>query len=299
MAREEILLKDLIYHFPKKYEEKIKSALKVCKEVIDIPISSLNPSTGYHPILVFRKTYGSMKKEIPVSLLEFKILNRYNMPAWKKTITFDLDSDDVGKYNFRNTHIIFIGDSKKSEDLKKVLHEIVERMDRKPKRIAFFYDEVYLECEGNRYIHLKISGRELQTKLENIEPTTATKTFGRALLYIESTFSGKNKEFYKLLFIYSLESRASFESFFMRYVFPHLNPEQRDFLEEMYDYRNFITLLYDNLSRVNKDRIRDEIGIRINRRAPHHRPLDIGIVFTDRGIKVRREINQALITMHL
>ncbi|MDV3103428.1 hypothetical protein [Thermococcus waiotapuensis] len=105
---------------------------------------------------------------------------------------------------------------------------------------------------------------------------------------MDSTFGNKNDEFYKLLFVYSSETLGTFQWFFDRYIFPRLNPEQREFLDEMHDYRNFVSLLYSYVSRLNKDRLGSEVGIRIVRRANPNRPLEIGIAFTNRGIEVKR-----------
>jgi len=299
MVREEMLVKDLVYHFPQEYEEKIKSVIKISREIINIPISPFNPSKGHHPVLVFRKYFGSVKKEVPVSILELKTLNRYNMPPWKKTIIFDLDTDTAGEYTFNNTRIMYIGNSRSIEYITKKLQEILKLMRKPPIGVTICYEDIYLEHEGSKFIKLEIHGGEFRIESKISEYKVLTRIFGRALPYIESTFRSKNKEFYKLLFIYSLENRLDFESFFMRYVYPKLNPEQKEFLDEMHDYRNFITLLYDNLIRVNMDTFQDEISVRINRRVPHARPLDIAIRFTDRGIQVEREASNPLVTLYL
>jgi len=299
MIREDMLVKDLRYHFPQEYEEKIRSAIKIFKDIIKVPISPFNPSKGYHPVLIFRKYFGTVKKEVPISILELKTLNKYNMPPWKRTIVFDLDSDTAGSYTFNDVHIMYIGNSRSIEDTTKKLQEILKLARKTPLRVMICYESIYIEYENNKFIKIEIKGGEFIIEPGAAEYGVLIRMFGRALPYIESTFRSKNKEFYKLLFVYSLESRLDFESFFMRYVYPKLNPEQKEFLEEMHDYRNFITLLYDNLKRLNKNTFQDEVSVRINRRAPHTRPLDIVIKFTGSGIQVEREASNPTVTIYV
>ncbi|ALM74636.1 hypothetical protein [Thermococcus barophilus] len=292
----EVLIKDLSYRFSRDDAPKIEKALRALRKAAEIPMSVLNPSSGYHPVVIFKKRFGRYEKEAIVSLIDLRILNKYSMPAWRRAITFHLDDDVVEYSTILGIESVIIGNPRRISRLKSILLRVLEQMSQKPKKLVLLYDDIYMDFGNNRYIHIRIRGGDLNIRV-GMNPSIASKLLGRAILHIDSAFGNKNREFYKLLFVYSLETRGSFETFFMRYIFPKLNPEQREFLEEMHDYRNFITLLYSELSRINKDRLGDEVGIRINRRANPKRPLEIGILFTDHGIEVRRYINTTTISL--
>ncbi|NJE09134.1 hypothetical protein E3E31_11480 [Thermococcus sp. M39] len=293
----QILLEDLSYRFSKDDIPKIRKAIEALKKATEIPVSPLNPSSGYHPIVIFRKRFGRYEKEAPVSLLDLNILTKYNLPAWRRAIVFHVDDDTVEYSKIMNIETILIGNPRRLSRLKNILLRILEYTFQKPRRLILLYDDIYMDFGNNRYIYMQIRGGDMRIQTINMNLSIASKLLGRSILHIDSSFGNKNREFYRLLFVYSLETRGSFETFFMRYIFPRLNPEQREFLEEMHDYRNFITLLYSELSRINKDRISDEVGIRINRRANPKRPLEIGIVFTDHGIEVRRYIHTLTVSL--
>ncbi|WP_457752560.1 hypothetical protein [Thermococcus sp.] len=294
--RFQVLIEDLAYRFSRDDIPKIKSALEALKKASEIPISILNPSSGYHPVVIFKKRFGRYEKEAAVSLMDFKILTKYNTPAWKRAVTFHLDDDIIEHSKIGGIETVLIGNPRRLQRLRGILTRIIEQVNQKPKRLVLLYDDIYMDFGNNRYVHIRIRGGDIRVET-NMKLNTASKILGKAIVHIDSAFGNKNREFYKLLFAYSLGTRGSFETFFMKYLFPKFNPEQREFLEEMYDYRNFITLLYRELSRISVDRIGDEVGIRINRRANPKRPLEIGILFTDHGIEVRRYINTVTVSL--
>jgi len=286
--RFEMLVKDLVSRFSQSDERKIRDALAAFLKVTEIPVSYLNPASRYHPVVVFKKRFGGIEKSVMVSLLEFRILNRYNMPGWRREVEFRLDRDVVLRERVGNVEAVLIGDPSRLVRLRDVVVRVLQQMNARPTNFVMFYDHVYMDFGNNRFIHLEIRGSDIVVRLVNLNFTEASRLLGKAIPYLDSVFGNKNIDFYKLLFVYSSETAGTFDWFFHRYIMPRLNPEQREFLNDMQDYRNFIRLLYSYVSRLNKDRLGDEIGIQVRRRANPNRPLEIGIAFTNRGIDVRR-----------
>jgi hypothetical protein len=285
--RLERLVEDLTNRFSLADREKIKNALLAMIRVRDIPVSYLNPSSGYHPVLVFKKRFGGIEKEAKVSLIDLSILSRYNLPGWRREVEFRLDRDVVYVDKVGGIEALFVGDPRLLSRLRDALRRILQLMNFKPRSFVLFYNQIYMDF-GGKFILVELRGSDLNISLVNINLTEASRILGKAIPHMESMFGNKNMDFYKLLFVYASETLGTFQWFFDRYIYPRLNPEQREFLEEMQDYRNFVSLLYSYIARLNKDRLSDEIGIRIVRRANPNRPLEIGIAFTNRGIEVRR-----------
>ncbi len=285
--RFEALVRDLTNRFSSADEAKIRAALSAFLKVMELPVSYLNPSSRYHPVVVFKKRFGGIEKSAMVSLPDMRLLNRYNMPGWRREVEFRLDRDVVAEENVYGVRALLIGEPASLARLRDAFARILQRMNLRPERFVLFYNHVYMDF-GGRFINLLLRGSDLQISLVNLKYTEASRILGKAIPYMDSTFGNKNVEFYKLLFVYSSETAGTFDWFFHRYVMPGLNPEQRDFLEDMQDYRNFISLLYSYVRRLNKDRLGDEVGIRVIRRANPNRPLEIGIAFTNRGIAVKR-----------
>lgn len=294
--RFEILVQDLLSRFSRTDEAKIREAVLAFAKVTEIPVSYLNPSSRYHPVVVFKKRFGSIEKEARVSLVDLRILNRYNMPGWRREVEFRLDRDVVLKEMVGGIEALLIGDPSLVSRLRDSVLRILQQMSFRPRNFVMFYNHIYMDFGNNRFIHLEIRGSDLVLRLVNLNFTEASRVLGRAIPHMDSVFGNKNPEFYKLLFVYASETAGSFDWFFHRYIMPRLNPEQREFLNDMHDYRNFLRLLYTYVSRLNKDRIGDEIGIRVVRRANPNRPLEIGIAFTNRGIEVRRYPSTATIS---
>lgn len=295
-SRLEILLKDLESRFSREDVPKIKDALLALRRVMEIPVSYLNPSSGYHPVVIFKKRFGRIQKEVPVSLLDLKVLNRYNMPGWRREVEFWLDNDVVVQDAVNGIEAFLIGDPRGLNRLSDVIRRLAQYMRVRPSKLVLFYNTIYMDYGNNRYIQLLLRGNDIEVRLIRTKLSEAAGYLGKAIEYMDSAFGNKNIEFYKLLFAYASETYSSFDWFFHRYLYPRLNPEQREFLEEMQDYRNFLRLLYDHINRLNKDRIGDEVGIRVIRRANPKRPLEIGIAFTNRGIEVRRYANTVQIS---
>ncbi|EEB74130.1 hypothetical protein [Thermococcus sp. AM4] len=286
--RFEMLVRDLVGRFSQADERKIREALDAFVKVTEIPVSYLNPASSYHPVVVFKKRFGNLEKSAMVSLLEFRILNRYNMPGWRREVEFRLDRDVVLRERVGGIEAVLIGDPTRLARLRDVMMRILQQMSTRPRNFVMFYSHVYMDFGNNRFIHLEMKGSDVFVRLVNLNFTEASRLLGKAIPYMDSVFGNKNIDFYKLLFVYSSETAGTFDWFFHRYVMPRLNPEQREFLNDMHDYRNFIRLLYSYVARLNKDRLGDEIGIRVARRANPNRPLEIGIAFTNRGIEVKR-----------
>ncbi|WP_148883638.1 hypothetical protein [Thermococcus aciditolerans] len=291
-----ILLEDLGSKFVKDDVPKIRSALLALRKVSEIPVSRLNPSTGYHPVVIFKRRFGRIQKEVPVSIVDLKVLNRYNMPGWRREIEFWLDNDVALQDSIMGIEALMIGDPRQLNRLGDVLRRILQQMNYRPRRLILFYSTIYMDFGADRYIQMDLRGGDMELTLINMKLSEASSYLGRAITGIDSSFGNKNMEFYKLLFAYATETRSSFDWFFHRYIYPRLNPEQKEFFEEMQDYRNFLTLLYSYMNRLNKDRIGTEVGIRVIRRANPKRPLEIGIVFTNRGIEIRRYANNVQIS---
>ncbi|WP_297063498.1 hypothetical protein [Thermococcus sp.] len=294
-SRFEVLLQDLGSRFTKDDIPKIRDALLALRRVMEIPVSYLNPSSGYHPVVVFKKRFGRVQKEVPVSILDLKILNRYNMPGWRREVEFWLDNDVVIQENLYGMEALLVGDPRGLNRLSDIIRRLAQYMSIRPSKLVLFYNTIYMDYGGGRYIQLLLRGNDLEVRLIRMKLSEASSYLGKAIEYMDSAFGNKNIDFYKLLFAHASETYSSFDWFFHRYIYPRLNPEQREFLEEMQDYRNFLRLLYDHINRLNKDRIGDEVGIRVIRRANPKRPLEIGIAFTNRGIDVRRYVNTAQI----
>lgn len=286
--RFEMLIEDLVGRFSQADERKIRDALAAFIKVTEIPVSYLNPSSRYHPVVVFKKRFGNLEKSAMVSLLDFRLLNRYNMPGWRREVEFRLDRDVVLRERVGGIEAVLIGDPSRLARLRDVIIRVLQQMSTRPRNFVMFYDHVYMDFGNNRFIHLEIKGSDVFVRLVNLKFTEASRLLGKAIPYMDSVFGNKNIDFYKLLFVYSSETAGTFDWFFHRYVMPRLNPEQREFLNDMQDYHNFVRLLYSYVSRLNKDRLSDEVGIRVARRANPHRPLEIGIAFTNRGIEVKR-----------
>ncbi len=285
------LVMDLTHRFSREDERKIRDALLALRRVMEIPVSYLNPSSRYHPVVVFKRRFGSVEKEAMVSLVNLNVLNRYNMPGWRRSVEFRLDRDVVFIEHVGGVETLFIGEPGTLSRLRDALRRILEQMSFRPRSFVLFYNHIYMDFGNNRFINLELRGSDLTIRLVNLKPSEASRLLGKAIPYMDSTFGNKNADFYKLLFIYASETAGTFDWFFHRYVMPRLNPEQRSFLEDMHDYRNFIQLLYTHVSRINKDRLGDEVGIRVVRRSNPNRPLEIGIAFTNRGILIRRYPN--------
>ncbi|NJE61085.1 hypothetical protein [Thermococcus sp. 21S7] len=291
-----ILLEDLGSRFTREDIPQIRNALLALRAVADIPVSRINPSNGYHPVVVFKKRFGRIQKEVPVSITELKILNRYNMPGWRREVNFWLDNDVAVMDTINGIETLMIGDPRGLNRLGDIIRRLLQYMRFRPRKLVLFYNTIYMDFGANRYVELLIKGSDVEVRLINMKVGEAVNYFGKAMEHIDSAFGNKNLEFYRLLFAYATETRSSFDWFFHRYVYPGLNPEQKEFFEEMQDYRNFLTLLYSHVSRLNKDRIGNEVGIRVIRRANPKRPLEIGIVFTNRGIEIRRYANNVQIS---
>jgi len=296
-SRFEILLQDLESRFTKDDVPKIRDALLALRRVMEIPVSYLNPASGYHPVVIFKKRFGRVQKEVPVSILDLRILNRYNMPGWRREVEFWLDSDVVVQESLYGMEALLIGDPRGLNRLSDVIRRLAQYMTVRPSSLVLFYSTIYMDYGGGRYIQLLLRGNDLEIRLIRMKLSEAASYLGKAIEYMDSAFGNKNVDFYKLLFAHAAETYSSFDWFFHRYVYPRLNPEQREFLEEMQDYRNFLRLLYDHINRLNKDRIGDEVGIRVIRRANPKRPLEIGMAFTNRGIEVRRYANTVQISV--
>ncbi|ASJ00469.1 hypothetical protein [Thermococcus gorgonarius] len=286
-GRLERLVEDLTQRFSQQDREKIKKALIAMIKVRDIPVSPLNPASGYHPVLVLKKRFGGLEKEVKVSLVDLSVLTKYNLPGWRREVEFVLDREVVYVDLVGGVETLFIGEPHLLARIEGSLAKILQQMTYKPRESVLFYNQIYMDF-GGRYILLELRGSDLRLNLVNLNLSEASRILGRAIPYMDSVFGNKNEEFYKLLFVYSSETLGTFQWFFDQYVYPYLNPEQREFLEEMHDYRNFVSLLYSYVSRLNKDRLENEIGIRVVRRANPNRPLEIGIAFANRGIEVRR-----------
>lgn len=288
-ARERLerAVEDLAHRFSQEDKDKIRKALIGMLKVRDIPVSYINPSSGYHPVVVFKKAFGGIEKEAKVSLVDFSILTRYNLPGWRREVEFRLDRDVVYVDRVGGVETLFIGNPRGLSRIRDTLLRILPQMPSRPRSFILFFNQIYMDF-GGRFILIELRGSDLVLRLVNMNFTEASRILGRAIPYMDSIFGNKNIDFYKLLFVYASETMGTFQWFFDRYVYPRLNPEQREFLEEMQDYRNFVSLLYTHVSRLNKDRLGDEIGIRVIRRANPNRPLEIGIAFTNRGIEVRR-----------
>jgi hypothetical protein len=291
-----VLLEDLASRFTRDDVGKIRDVLIALKQVSEIPVSYINPSTGYHPVVVLKKRFGRIQKEVPVSIADFKILNRYNMPGWRREVEFWLDNDVVVNDSVMGIETLMIGDPRQLNRLSDVLRRILQYMRVRPRKLVLFYNTIYMDFGSGRYLQILLRGSDIEVRLINMKTSDAVSYLGKAIEHMDSSFWNKNVEFYKLLFAYATETRGSFDWFFHRYIYPQLNPEQREFLEEMQDYRNFLRLLYGYINRLNKDRIGEEVGIRVIRRANPKRPLEIGIVFTNRGIDVRRYANSVQIS---
>lgn len=289
------LLEDLGSRFTKDDIPKIEKVLLALRRVSELPVSYINPSTGYHPVVVLKKRFGRVVKEVPVSIVDLKILNRYNMPGWRREVVFWLNNDVVLNEAVAGIEALLIGDPRELNRLGDAIRRIVQYIRVRPRSLVLFYNTIYMDFGSNRYIQLTLRGSDLELRLINLKLSEGASYLGKAVEYMDSIFGNKNVEFYKLLFAYATETRSSFDWFFHRYIYPKMNPEQREFLQEMQDYRNFLTLLYGHVNRLNKDRIGDEVGIRIVRRANPKRPLEIGLVFTNRGIEVRRYANNVQI----
>ncbi|WP_297421824.1 hypothetical protein [Thermococcus sp.] len=287
-GRLRILLEDLGSRFTRDDIPKIREALMALCYVMDIPVSYINPSNGYHPVVVFKKRFGRVQKEAPVSIADLKILNRYNMPGWRHEVEFWLDNDVVLHEPVAGIEALLIGDPRQLNRLGDTIRRLVQYMTFRPRKLVLFYNTIYMDFGAGRYVQINLRGSDIELRLINMKLSEAAGYLGKAVAHMDSVFGNKNVEFYQLLFAYSTETRSAFDWFFHRYIYPRLNPEQREFLEEMQDYRNFLSLLYTHVNRLNKDRIGDEVGIRVVRRANPRRPLEIGLVFTNRGIEVRR-----------
>ncbi|WP_010477662.1 hypothetical protein [Thermococcus zilligii] len=283
----ERLVEDLTHRFSQRDREEIRKAITAMIKVRDIPVSPLNPAGGYHPVLVLKKRFGGLEKEVRVSLVDLSVLTKYNLPGWRREVVFFLDRDVVYVDLIGGVETLFIGEPHLLAQIRDSLARILQQMRYKPREFVLFYDQIYMDF-GGKYIFLELRGSDLRLNLVNLNLSEASRILGEAIPYMDSAFGNKNDEFYKLLFVYSSETSGTFQWFFDRYIFPRLNPEQREFLDEMHDYRNFVSLLYSYVSRLNKDRLGSEIGIRIIRRANPNRPLEIGIAFTNRGIEVKR-----------
>ncbi len=283
-----VLLEDLGARFTRDDIPKIREALMALRYVMEIPVSYINPSNGYHPVVVFKKRFGRVQKEVPVSILDLKTLNRYNMPGWRHEVEFWLDNDVVLREPVAGIEALMIGDPRQLNRLGDTIRRLVQYMTLRPRKLVLFYSTIYMDFGSERYVQINLRGSDIELRLINMKLSEAASYLGKAVAHMDSAFGNKNVEFYKLLFAYSTETRSAFDWFFHRYIYPRLNPEQREFLEEMQDYRNFLSLLYTHVNRLNKDRIGDEVGIRVVRRANPRRPLEIGLVFTNRGIEVRR-----------
>ncbi|ASJ02554.1 hypothetical protein A3L09_04425 [Thermococcus profundus] len=286
--RFEVLIRDLTSRFSQADEKKIREVLPAFARVTEIPVSYLNPSSRYHPVLILKKRFGNLEKDVRVSLVDFRILNKYNMPGWRREVEFRLDRDVVLRERVGGVEALLIGDPSLVSRMRDAVVRILQQMNFRPRNFVMFYNQIYMDFGNNRFIHIEILGSDLRLRLVNLKFTDASRILGKAIPYMDSVFGNKNPEFYKLLFVYASETTGSFDWFFHRYIMPRLNPEQREFLNEMHDYHNFLRLLYTYVARLNKDRLGDEVGIRVVRRANPNRPLEIGIAFTNRGIEVKR-----------
>ncbi|WP_054841199.1 hypothetical protein [Thermococcus peptonophilus] len=297
-SRFEVLLEDLGGRFTKDDIPKMRDAILALRQVMELPVSYLNPSSGYHPVVVFKKRFGRIVKEVPVSLLELKILNRYNMPGWRREVEFWLDNDIAVHESLLGVDAVLIGDPRTLNRIGDALRRIAQYMSVRPRKLVLFYNSVYLDYGGGRYILLTLrGGNDIELRLIRMKLSEAASYLGKAVEYMDSAFGNKNIEFYKVLFTYATSTYSTFDWFFHKYLYPNLNPEQREFFEEMQDYRNFLRLLYSYVNRLNKDRLGDSVGIRVVRRGNPHRPLEIEITFTNRGgIQVERYVRTAHIS---
>ncbi|WP_288071863.1 hypothetical protein [Pyrococcus sp.] len=229
--------------------------------------------------------------------MDFSILNKNNIPPWNRIFDFHLDTNYIEETSIQGIETILIGDREAIRRALYLLDNLIPTILRKPRKIYTFFNEIYLKYGENQFIGLKIMGSMLTFRSHGIPLSQLPKILGRGIFVLNSLFYSKNAEFYRLLFVTSLETFGYFYEFFMKHIYPKLPLEHREFLEEMHDYKNFLQLLYFHLSRMSVDKIRDEVGILIRRRSRPDRPIELGIIFRDRGIEVRDRISTAHIDL--
>ncbi|ASJ16971.1 hypothetical protein A3L04_07725 [Thermococcus chitonophagus] len=296
MTRLERLLQDLALRLPEREIRKAGEVILAFRELSTVPVSPLYPR-NFHPLLRLRKRLGGIDKEVLVSPIDLSIITNANMPAWKRIFDFHLDTDFVERTSIRGVECLLVGNKANLRRVYSLLSNLIPAMREPPRKIYSLGDEVYLKFEGDRFVKLKMIGSTLELEPYNIPLSQLSRIFGRATFILDSLFHAKNAAFYRLLFAVSLDTFGHFYEFFMKHVYPKLPPEHREFLEEMHDYRNFLQLLYFNLSRMNIDRVEDEVGIIIRRRSRPERPLELGILFREGRVEVSDRVSRAQINL--
>ncbi|AFK22923.1 hypothetical protein [Pyrococcus sp. ST04] len=296
MTRLERLLADLSIRLPERDIKRAGQVILAFRELCTVPVSPLYPR-GFHPLLRIRKRLGGIDKEVIVSPLDLVIITNANMPAWKRLFEFHLDRDVVEITKIGNIEALFIGSPENVRRVRQILSNILPAMRVLPSKVYSLNSEIYIRFDHNEYLKLRMIGSTLEIDTFNIPLSTLSRILGRATFVLDSLFHSKNAAFYRLLFATSLDTFGHFYEFFMRHIFPKLPPEHREFLEEMHDYRNFLQLLYFHLSRMNLDRIENEVGILIRRRSRPERPLELGIVFREGRVDVVERINRAHVSL--
>ncbi|AEH24417.1 hypothetical protein [Pyrococcus yayanosii] len=296
MDRFELLLKDLSLRLPEREIKRAGEVIKAFRELASIPISPINPSRT-HPLVLLKKRLGGIDREVLVSPIELKIITKANMPPWHRVFEFHLDKHLVERTQIMGVPLLLVGDERAVRLVKKILSNILPAMRERPRRISSFGNEIYMDFGGDRFVKLMMVGSTLELATHNVPLSLLPRLLGRATFILDSMFHSKNAEFYRLLFAASLDTFGHFYEFFMRHVYPKLPLEHREFLEEMHDYRNFLQLLYFHLSRINLDRIGNEVGIIIRRRSRPDRPLELAIVFREGKVEVRDRVKRSQINL--
>ncbi|MFA4645774.1 hypothetical protein P8X24_00610 [Pyrococcus kukulkanii] len=296
MNRVDRLLNDLKIRLPERDIQKVGSVILAFRELANVPVSPIYPR-NFHPVIKLKKRLGGIDKEVLISPIDLVIITEANMPAWKRVFDFHLDIDTVERTSIRGIETLLIGNQDNLRRAYSVLSNIIPAMREPPKKIYSFRDEVYLKFEGNKFVKLKMIGSTLELDFYNMPLSQLSRIFGRSVFILDSLFHAKNATFYRLLFAISLETFAHFYEFFMKHIYPRLPLEHKEFLEEMHDYRNFLQLLYFHLSRINVDRIENEIGILIRRRSRPERPLELGIIFKEGKVDVSDRVMRAQINL--
>ena len=292
MNKLERLLEDLKLRLPEREINKAKEAILAFRELSAIPVSPLYPR-GFHPILRLKKRLGGIYKEGLISPLDLTIITGANMPPWKRIFEFTIDEDVVERGEIQGIRILLVGKPQELRMVRTLLSEIIPQMNVRPIAIYSLKNEIFLKFEGERFLRLRIIGSTLEFTSFNFQLSHLPRVLGRAVFTLDSLFRSKNAEFYRLFFVASLGTFNAFYTFFMRHVYPKLPLEHKEFLEEMHDYKNFLQLLYFHFSRMNLDRIRNEVGIIIRRRSRPDRPLELRIIFRDNGVEVRDRVGRA------
>ncbi|AMM54717.1 hypothetical protein QDY65_10050 [Pyrococcus kukulkanii] len=296
MSRIERLLNDLKIRFPEKDIQKAGNVILAFRELATVPVSPVYPR-GFHPIIRLKKRLGGIDKEVLISPIDLVIVTKANMPAWRRVFDFHLDIDIIERTSIRGVESLLIGNRDNLRRVYSVLSNVIPAMREPPKKLYSFRDEVYLKFEGERFVKLRMIGSTLELGSYNIPLSQLSRIFGRAVFVLDSLFHAKNAAFYRLLFAISLGTFGHFYEFFMKHIYPKLPLEHKEFLEEMHDYRNFLQLLYFHLSRMNVDRIENEVGILIRRRSRPERPLELGIIFKEGRVDVSDRIMRAQVTL--